>query len=348
MVAQRHVLGQLAVDVDAGAVLADDQREVDLQDVTGDGDDRGGVLQVGGGLADHLAQPVDRGLVDGVLGVQGVEPGGVDAPAVGHGWGGFRRHPSILRAAGPGRRAAPACPGWDGRHDALAALPPAAARSGHAAAAGRRAARVGGRPRPCRTCGLRCETAEGWWDRWARTAAEAVPEGADVVLGWSGAGVVLPQVAVAVGAVRVVWVDAVLPAVSGATYPARELRSRVAALSREGRIAPWPTWWGPDAMAELVPDDALRAEITARGAVPAAGPLRRGRARAGAVARRRGHLRAPVPGLRHRRRGGPPAGVAGGGRRRRCAHRRRHRPRRVLRLLGELRRAGRRTPSPGS
>ncbi|MEI4277860.1 hypothetical protein [Klenkia terrae] len=107
------------------------------------------------------------------------------------------------------------------------------------------------------------ETAEGWWDRYARTAADAVPGGADVVLGWSGAGVVLPQVAVAVGATRVVWVDAVVPAATGTTYPSRELRSRVAALARDGAIAPWPTWWGPDAMAELVPDDALRAEITA-------------------------------------------------------------------------------------
>jgi len=111
------------------------------------------------------------------------------------------------------------------------------------------------------------ETGPGWWTAYTREAqgylAWGEPDRVDAVLGFSGAGVVLPQVAAAVGAARAVWVDAVVPAASGETLPSPGLRAAVAALARDGRIAPWPSWWGPDAMAELVPDDALRAEITA-------------------------------------------------------------------------------------
>jgi hypothetical protein len=111
------------------------------------------------------------------------------------------------------------------------------------------------------------ETGPGWWSAYVEGAhgylALGAPDEVEVVLGFSGAGVVLPAVAAAVGASRVVWVDAVVSAASGVTLPSVPLRRSVAALARDGRIAPWPTWFGPDAMAELVPDDALRAEITA-------------------------------------------------------------------------------------
>lgn len=111
------------------------------------------------------------------------------------------------------------------------------------------------------------ETGPGWWTRYTDEArgylAFGAPDRVDAVLGFSGAGVVLPLVAEAVDARRVVWVDAVVPAAAGETLPAVGLRAAVAALARDGRIAPWPSWWGPDAMAEFVPDDALRAEITA-------------------------------------------------------------------------------------
>ena len=85
------------------------------------------------------------------------------------------------------------------------------------------------------------------------------------MLGFSGAGVTVPSVAVAVGARRVVWVDALIPVRSGATMPSEDIRSRVASLIRNGRIADWTTWWGPDAMDELVPEPRLRAAIRAEG-----------------------------------------------------------------------------------
>jgi len=111
------------------------------------------------------------------------------------------------------------------------------------------------------------ETGPGWWSAYAEAAhgylALGAPDRVDVVLGYSGAGVVLPLVAAAVGATRVAFVDAVVPAASGETLPSAGLRAMVAGLARDGALPPWPTWWGPDAMAELVPDDVLRAEITA-------------------------------------------------------------------------------------
>lgn len=104
--------------------------------------------------------------------------------------------------------------------------------------------------------------AAGWPERWV--SAAAVDEAA-AVLGFSGAGVTLPAVAAAVGARRVVWVDALMPAVSGATEPDDEIRALVAPQVSDGRIADWTTWWRPGALAELVPDPRLRAAIVADG-----------------------------------------------------------------------------------
>ena len=103
-----------------------------------------------------------------------------------------------------------------------------------------------------------------WPRRWTTTAAASGP--AEVVLGFSGAGVTLPAVAAAAGAARVVWVDALVPARSGETLADEDIRSRIAAvLEADGRIADWTTWWGPGALDELVPDPELRAAIRAEG-----------------------------------------------------------------------------------
>jgi hypothetical protein len=104
--------------------------------------------------------------------------------------------------------------------------------------------------------------AAGWPERYV---AAAVRGPAEVVLGFSGAGVVLPAVAVAAGAREAVWVDAVLPARSGATTASAEIRAAVAALVHDGRIDDWTTWWGPDAWPGLLPDPELRAAVEAEG-----------------------------------------------------------------------------------
>ena len=105
--------------------------------------------------------------------------------------------------------------------------------------------------------------AAGWPERW--TAAAAATGAADAVLGFSGAGVTLPAVAAAVGARRVVWVDALVPARGGATEADDDIRQRVAGMVVGDRIPDWTTWWGPEAMAELMPDERLRAAVLAEG-----------------------------------------------------------------------------------
>jgi hypothetical protein len=108
------------------------------------------------------------------------------------------------------------------------------------------------------------EEAAGWPGRWTAAAAESGP--ADNVLGFSGAGVTLPAVAAAVDARRVVWVDALMPARSGATVADDDIRGRIPALlDAAGRIVDWTTWWGPGALDDLVSDAAVRGAIVADG-----------------------------------------------------------------------------------
>src|SRR4051812_31332082 len=57
--------------------------------------------------------------------------------------------------------------------------------------------------------------AAGGPERWP--AAAAAGGRADTVLGFSGAGVTLPAVSASVGAQRVIWLDASMPARSGET-----------------------------------------------------------------------------------------------------------------------------------
>jgi hypothetical protein len=104
-------------------------------------------------------------------------------------------------------------------------------------------------------------SAAGWDRRWA-TAADP----ADVVVAFSGAGIVLPAMAAACGARRAVWLDAVLPPGSGTAEWPETVRRLVAPLvADDGRVADWTTWWGPDAMTGLLPDERVRAAVLAEG-----------------------------------------------------------------------------------
>jgi len=93
-----------------------------------------------------------------------------------------------------------------------------------------------------------------------------------IVVGHSGAGVLLPAVAARLDAASMVFVDALVPPTEGAFTPSVGFRAFVDGLPQhDGRLPPWTTWWGPDAMVDLVPDPALRGVIEADGpAVPRA------------------------------------------------------------------------------
>lgn len=87
-----------------------------------------------------------------------------------------------------------------------------------------------------------------------------------VLVGHSGAGSHLPAIADQAGGVkRAVYVDALLPHPGRSwaqTVPA-EFVARLESQAVDGRLPPWPEWWGEAAMRMLLPDDAIRAQFVA-------------------------------------------------------------------------------------
>jgi len=87
-----------------------------------------------------------------------------------------------------------------------------------------------------------------------------------VIVGHSGAGSRLPEIANELGGVvQAVYVDALLPhpGRSWAQTVPEDFVARLKAKVVDGRLPPWPQWWGDDAMRTLLPDDALRAQFIA-------------------------------------------------------------------------------------
>ena len=85
-----------------------------------------------------------------------------------------------------------------------------------------------------------------------------------VLVGHSGAGSRLPAIADQLAGVeRALYVDALLPHPGRSwaqTVPA-DFVARLESQAVDGRLPPWPDWWGDDAMQLLLPDDALRARF---------------------------------------------------------------------------------------
>lgn len=95
-------------------------------------------------------------------------------------------------------------------------------------------------------------------------AVQQMPSSEVVLVGHSGSGVLLPLIAESAGVpvAQFVFVDAHLPPTEG-TRPLvdEEFRKFLDELSTDGRLPQWSTWWGADAMAALVPDEAHRSEL---------------------------------------------------------------------------------------
>jgi Alpha/beta hydrolase family len=107
---------------------------------------------------------------------------------------------------------------------------------------------------------------------FAAVVAAGVPaegDGQPVLVGHSGAGPVLPLIAARVAAGRkaspwLVFVDADVPPDAGqARLMPDAYLDPLRALAVDGILPKWSTWFGPEAMRELVPDGARRAIVSA-------------------------------------------------------------------------------------
>ena len=85
-----------------------------------------------------------------------------------------------------------------------------------------------------------------------------------VLVGHSGGGLLLPAItgAVSPAVSRLIFVDSGVPATTGDTPLAPPpFRAHLRTLAANGTLPPWSTWWGDEAMRELVPDEAARAAL---------------------------------------------------------------------------------------
>jgi hypothetical protein len=104
--------------------------------------------------------------------------------------------------------------------------------------------------------------------RQTTLATAAVPSGPVVLAGHSGAGPLLPTVAAAL-AERGIHTRTALFVDAGLPHPGRsrrstlppELAAQLDAMSVDGVLPPWPQWWSPATIAELVPDPDVRARL---------------------------------------------------------------------------------------
>lgn len=103
--------------------------------------------------------------------------------------------------------------------------------------------------------------------RQAGAIAASAAGGPAVLIGHSGAGPLLGLAAATLGDARgYIFVDAGLP-IPGQnwleTVPA-ELAAQVQEMADAGGwLPPWPQWWGPGGLAELLPDPDMRARFAA-------------------------------------------------------------------------------------
>jgi hypothetical protein len=95
---------------------------------------------------------------------------------------------------------------------------------------------------------------------FVEAAVRAAASGVDALVGYSGSGPLLPEIAARLGGARAaVFVDAALPHLP--VPPARMEALR--ALAVDGWLPPWHEWFPPSAVRDLVPDDRARARFVA-------------------------------------------------------------------------------------
>ncbi len=101
-----------------------------------------------------------------------------------------------------------------------------------------------------------------WGDIAASAVSSVTGQEIRAVVGHSGAGAFLPMVSSALGASKLVFVDAIVPPVDSPWRATSRLRDMLDQhLDNDGRLAPWPQWWGEETMQDLIPDADLRRSI---------------------------------------------------------------------------------------
>jgi pimeloyl-ACP methyl ester carboxylesterase len=104
------------------------------------------------------------------------------------------------------------------------------------------------------------------WHRAGEAVRAAVASTANpvVLVGHSGGGFLLPMIADTLTAevAALVFVDSFLPPPSGSLRLAPpEFVDQLRPLATDGVLPPWSSWFGEDAMRELVPDNRLRTAL---------------------------------------------------------------------------------------
>jgi hypothetical protein len=73
----------------------------------------------------------------------------------------------------------------------------------------------------------------------------------------------LPSIGERLDAMHAVFVDAGLPPDHSPATAAADFLDRLRVLAVDGTLPKWSSWWSPDVMAALVPDDVRRAQLDA-------------------------------------------------------------------------------------
>jgi hypothetical protein len=100
----------------------------------------------------------------------------------------------------------------------------------------------------------------------AKTALRDLSCEQTVLIAHSGAGALVPAIAQELrGPAQAVFVDALLPHPGRSWFETtpEELKQRLIAIGRNGRVPPWPLWWPEGAIAKVVGNKELYARFAA-------------------------------------------------------------------------------------
>jgi hypothetical protein len=105
-----------------------------------------------------------------------------------------------------------------------------------------------------------------FWPRQVEAIVDAAGEREAVLVAHSAAGPLLSAVGERVGRIAgCVFVDARLPHPGQSWFDSvpPQLADQLQGMAVAGWLPPWSEWWGPDGLAELLPDEDLRARFAA-------------------------------------------------------------------------------------